>query len=288
MLYFVLGQSSSLAKVMGDAKSAGKWSKIAAAVQTSANDMLWDPSANLYRDNETTTLYPQDGNVWAIKAGLPKSVSHKANISRNLRSRWGKFGAPAPEAGNSTISPFISGFEIQAHYIAGAPQSALDLIRLQWGFMLDDPRMTQSTFIEGYSTDGSLAYAPYPGANPRLSFAHGWSTGPTSALTNYAAGLQLTGAGGKTWKIAPSAGSLTLVDAGISTPLGQFSITYEKDAVDAASYRRFEFLTPPGTVGEVNLPGVEGRLVRTGQDVLLRDGIAKGLRGGKWVLYPHC
>lgn len=36
-------------------------------------------------------------------------------------------------------------------------------MRLQWGdFMLDDPRMTNSTFIEGYSADGSLHYAPYP------------------------------------------------------------------------------------------------------------------------------
>jgi hypothetical protein len=36
--------------------------------------------------------------------------------------------------------------------------------------MLDDPRMTNSTFIEGYSSDGSLHYAPYkndPRGEPR-------------------------------------------------------------------------------------------------------------------------
>jgi hypothetical protein len=62
-------------------------------------------------------------------------------------------------------------------------QSALDLMRFMWGdFMLDDPRMTNSTFIEGYSTNGSLIYAPYPMSN-RISYTHGWATGPTNVLT---------------------------------------------------------------------------------------------------------
>lgn len=40
--------------------------------------------------------------------------------------------------------------------------AALDLMRIEWGnYMLDDPRMTNSTFIEGYSADGSLHYSPY-------------------------------------------------------------------------------------------------------------------------------
>lgn len=79
-----------------------------------------------------------------------------------------------PQAGEPlTISPFISSFELEAHFLASAPQTALDLIRLQWGFMLNDPRMTNSTFIEGYSADGSLHYAPYTN-DPRVSHAHGF------------------------------------------------------------------------------------------------------------------
>lgn len=35
----------------------------------------------------------------------------------------------------------------------------------------DDPRMTNSSFIEGYSTNGSLSYAPYSN-DARISYAH--------------------------------------------------------------------------------------------------------------------
>lgn len=56
-------------------------------------------------------------------------------------------------------------------------------MRIMWGtFMLDDPRMTNSTFIEGYSSDGTLHYPPYPD-DSYISYAHGWATGPTQALT---------------------------------------------------------------------------------------------------------
>ncbi|KAG9241134.1 hypothetical protein BJ878DRAFT_396192, partial [Calycina marina] len=63
-------------------------------------------------------------------------------------------------------------------------------MRLQWGFMLNDPRMTNSTFVEGYATSGELKYAPYAN-DARISHVHGWSTAPTSLLSFYVAGLHL-------------------------------------------------------------------------------------------------
>jgi hypothetical protein len=115
-------------------------------------------------------------------------------------------------------------------------------------FMLDDPRMTNSTFIEGYSTNGDLHYAPYTN-DPRISHAHGWATGPTSALTFYCAGLQITSAVGKTWMIAPSLGGLTSVEAGFETSLGSFAmnVTAMNGGVNVS------FSTPKGTIGGVSL-----------------------------------
>lgn len=178
------------------------------------------------------------------------------------------------------MSPFIGGFELQAHYLAGHPENALDLIRRQWGFMLTDPRMTQSTFIEGYSTDGSLHYAPYTN-DPRVSHAHGWSTGPTSALTFFAGGLHLSGAAGATWTVAPQPGNLTFVDTGFSTHRGLFATTFRRDG---GSYTEFSCTTPEGTRGEVRLPGTEGTLHSSGGSVRLVDGVASGLPGGTWTL----
>ena len=51
--------------------------------------------------------------------------------------------------------------------------------------------MTNSTFIEGYAVSGALHYSDPVAANPRLSLAHGWSTGPASRLTVSAVVLSL-------------------------------------------------------------------------------------------------
>ena len=156
-------------------------------------------------------------------------------------------------------------------------------MRVQWGFMLDDARMTNSTFIEGYSTDGSLQYAPYKNT-PRVSHAHGWSTGPTAALTFFTAGLQLTGPAGKKWYYAPQPGDLTDVHAGFETKLGVFSSAFKRTA-RSGYYTSLEFSAPDGTLGDVSLPGTNGALVSgDGQRVKLVNGVAKGLKGDRWKL----
>jgi hypothetical protein len=115
---------------------------------------------------------------------------------------------PAPEAGSPlTISPSIGSFELEAHLLSSDSQSALQLIRRQRRVLLDDHRMTNSTFIEGYSADGSLHCAPYTN-DPRISHAHDWSTGPTSLPSLYVADIHFTPASGKTWKIAAQPGDL--------------------------------------------------------------------------------
>lgn len=253
ILYYVLNQSQDLARALNDQNTTTTWSHTAATLKQTANNLLWDAKAGLYKDNETTTLHPQDGNTWAIKANLTLSPSQAAQISQSLQPRWGPYGAPAPEA-HSTVSPFISGFELQAHYLSGNAQRALDLIRLQWGFMLDDPRMTNSTFIEGYSTDGSLQYAPYTNT-PRVSFAHGWSTGPTAALTFYTGGMRLVGAAGERWVFAPRPGDLTDVRVGFETPVGEFSAWY---TCGEHGFTGAGFVTPVGTVGMLVYLGSKG------------------------------
>lgn len=270
ILYHTVNLGIGLAEVLNDS-SVGEWSSLASKIKTAANAGLWDPSLNLYRDNDSlplTSVHPQDGNSWAILSNLTSSAERTTNISKALSGRWGKYGAPAPEAG-ATVSPFISSFELQAHYIAGQPESAVELMRFMWGdFMLDDPRMTNSTFIEGYSTDGSLHYAPYTN-DPRVSHSHGWATGPTSALTFYAAGLQLTSAAGKTWKLAPSLGGLKDVEAGYETTVGPFSSSIKADSDGGLT---IEFSAPTGTSGVISVehPGKAGKL--TIHDVNCKSG----------------
>jgi hypothetical protein len=145
--------------------------------------------------------------------------------------------------------------------------------------MLNDPRMTNSTFIEGYSNDGSMHYAPYAW-DQRVSYAHGWSTGPTSMLSFYVAGIHLTSSMGQTWEISPMVGDLTAVEAGFETPLGNFSslVKAENGAVKEVS-----FSTPAGTSGTVRLAG-SGELVNAnGTTVPVENGEAREVEGGQWT-----
>ncbi|KUI68226.1 hypothetical protein VM1G_03896 [Cytospora mali] len=284
ILYYVLNLGVELANVLGDDTAASEYEDAAVGIKAAANSLLWVDEYGYYTDNETTNLTPQDGNSFAVLSNLTDSKIQIAAISKNLQARWGTYGAPAPEVESdpATISPFATGFELQAHLVAGNAVAALDLMRLQWGFMLDDPRMTNSTFIEGYSADGSLVYAPYAN-NPRVSHAHGWSTAPTSLLSRYIAGIHVTAEAGREWKIEPLVGDLTTVISGMSTILGAFSVHVEADGYGAIT--NFSFETPEGTSGDVVLPlGTVGSLRSdTGETLALSGGKATAVSGGHWT-----
>ncbi|CAI6340208.1 unnamed protein product [Periconia digitata] len=297
ILYFTINQGIALAEALNDTAPIPSWKLAAEKVKTAANKLLWNDTLGMYTDNETTTLTPQDGNSWAVVANLTANATQTSSISSKLTSRWTPYGAPAPEAADA-ISPFISGFELQAHFLTGDTRAGLELMRLQWGFMMDDPRMTNSTFIEGYSTSGALHYAPYPN-DARISHAHGWAAGPTSSLTFYVAGIQLLSAGGKTWRIAPSLGDLEFVEAGFSTTVGSFAAKVEMEEGGGWS---LEFETPVGTVGEVVLPvtASAGSIVMRDvggveEDVEIKvagadDGpaVVADVSGGKWMATFKC
>ncbi|KAJ9495422.1 hypothetical protein H2202_009209 [Exophiala xenobiotica] len=296
ILYYTLNLGIKLARILNDTSVPSKYFSAASGIKMAANKLLWDPKMNLYRDNDTeplTSLHPQDGNSWAIVAGLTEFTAQNINISDALKARWGPYGAPAPEAG-ATVSPFISGFELQAHYLAGHPQYAVQLMKTMWAdFMLDDPRMTNSTFIEGYSTNGDLHYAPYTN-DPRISHAHGWATGPTSTLTFYAAGLQITGAAGSSWSISPNLGGLIEVEAGYQTMLGSFSVKLKGGNNGGMS---IEFNTPANTSGVLSVacPATGGTLTIKNKSGMAKDVVVgtkpsgsgrvevDGLAGGEYT-----
>jgi hypothetical protein len=98
-----------------------------------------------------------------------------------------------------------------------------DLIRLQWGYMLDGEVMANSTFVVGYSTDGSLNYEAYKEYS-RISHAHGWSTAPTYLLSTYVGGIRILQEGGLRWRMEPLIGNLKRVETGFSTARGRFAV----------------------------------------------------------------
>lgn len=218
ILYHTLTTGSDLAHWMGNDTLATTWTTRAEALKANINAHLYDATYGAFADNTTTSLHPQDANSLALLFGVvPPTSSTAQQISDRLTNNWTPIGPEAPELPHN-ISPFISSFELQAHLTLGNTARALALLRSCWGWYLRNPNGTQSTVIEGYLTNGSFAYRNYRGYNydaAYVSHSHGWSSGPTSALTNYVLGLQITGRIGSLWRFAPQFGDLERVQGGL-------------------------------------------------------------------------
>jgi hypothetical protein len=249
IFYKVLVEGKKLATQMGDGTLVGKYQNLATTVKEAVNKYLWDAKQRLYRDNPTSTLHPQDGNSAAVWFGL-YDVPEKAKvISKALTKNWNTFGSTTPEKSGS-IATFPGSMELHAHYEAQHADLALELIRRQWGYMLNHPTSTNSTFWEGYKADGTYDYR-----GTYMSHAHGWATGPTSALTFYSLGIQPRN--GSNWSFIPQIGDLTSVEGQITISGGvvRAKWTYNGTVFKAS------LEAPVGSRGTVGVPCVGKRTI---------------------------
>ena len=98
---------------------------------------------------------------------------------------------------------------------------------------------------DSYRSYDGYAYDP-----TFVSHSHGWSTGPTSALTFYVLGLTVTSPLGQTWAIAPHTSGLPSAQGGYSTSLGWFGVEW----TSGTDGFNITLSTPEGTSGTLKLP----------------------------------
>lgn len=293
ILYRTLTTGASLATWLNDTTGLNKtWLTRAKQLRAAIQQHCFDDSYGAFKDNATaTTLHPQDANSMAVLFGIVNATDPIAeSISSRLTENWSPIGAVAPELPGN-ISPFISSFEIQAHLTLGQTERALELIRRSWGWYLNHPNGTGSTVIEGYLVNGTFGYRSNRGYGYDASYvshAHGWSSGPTSALTEFIVGLSVTGPAGSTWSLKPQFGDLKTAEAGFTTRLGKFQGKWKKEEggywVDLA--------TPKDTAGALALPCLEnGKMpvvrmngVRVAEKALRLEGdkVAWDIEGGEY------
>jgi hypothetical protein len=247
IMYRTLTACRALATTEGDSALAASCDAKAAALKTAVNGTgYWNAATGLYRDTPTSTLYPQDGNSLAVWYGLVGSPAQATAISHALDQRWTPVGALTPEKSSTSVHPFPGSMEALAHFAAGDDTKGLDLIRLEWGYMLNAPNST-STFWEGYKTDGTSDYS-----DSYISSSHGWSTGPTSALTFYVLGIQPDPGGGPAYSLVPHPGDLRHVEGQLSTPAGTITQSYDADPATGSFASRYS--APAGAVTTVAVP----------------------------------
>ncbi|KAL0930453.1 bacterial alpha-l-rhamnosidase domain-containing protein [Colletotrichum truncatum] len=272
LLYRTLTTGAFLAEIAPSNSSkctnlTATWLARAEELKGAIKTHLWDEKKGAFFDGyKNRTLYPQDANSYAVAFGVvDPSSPEAASISSVLTENWTPIGPASPELPGN-ISPFISSIELEAHFVAGRADRALKLIRDSWGWYLAHPNGTQSTVIEGYLVDGSFGYRSsrgYTNDPSYVSHAHGWSSGPTSTLTEYLVGLRVTRPAGQEWRLKPVFGELDAAQAGFTTVLGKFSAKWEV----AKGVATVEWDAPEGTRGWLELGGEEeaGRWVDGGK-----------------------
>lgn len=185
---------------------------------------------------------------------------HAARISSFLQTMWTPIGAETGELPGSIVM-YVEGFEIKGHLAVGQSQRALDLMQLSWGWNLNNPSGTQSTFAEGYKIDGSWRYRDdsYSKNGSYTAHALGWSTGPIDALQSYVVGLQPATPSGKSWTFEPQFAGLEFAEGGFTSPLGRFSAGWAK------SHSQVELWVevPANTTGSLKVPIMNGVAPRT-------------------------
>ncbi|KAE9398819.1 Six-hairpin glycosidase [Gymnopus androsaceus JB14] len=281
LLYETLITAAELAIALGNTSLAEAYTANASSVKAAYNELLWDESAGLFRDNDTTTLHPQDGNSIAVLFNVTNNASQIKSISDGLTQFWTPIGPLSPEL-NDTIIPFIGGFELQAHFIAGQGERALDLLHREWGYMLYTNLSVHSTMLEGFTANGSLGYRAAAGYDFDYSFtshAHGWATGPTPALIFFVVGLTVTSPQGDTWSVAPTLSGLSAAEGGFETGLGWFGANWT--LTDNTTFT-LTIDTPSGTNGTVTLPAA-GEVEVDGVDTTV-NGTQLDLAGGSHVI----
>jgi len=250
----VLNRAGDLAQVEGDDALATSYRTQAATLKTQINAQLWDSSVGAYKDNPTSTLYPQDGNSLAVWFGVTASPNQAKSISYVLNENWNDLGSRGPEftfgTGTPRISTFAGSMELMSHFAAGYDARGLDMIRREWGFMLKHETGPQSTFWEGFDSAGELAYQ-----GSFTSSAHGWGSGPTSALTFYVLGIQPVTAAGAEYRVVPHPGDLTHVEGNLTLSVGKsVSVIYDLDSACHGFSMRVDSGTLSDSLGTVGVP----------------------------------
>ncbi|SEF68124.1 alpha-L-rhamnosidase [Actinacidiphila yanglinensis] len=248
IMYRALTSAGAFARSAGDTAAAADSAAKAAALKSAVEaGGYWDAGAGLYRDKPGNSLYPQDGNALAVWFGLVPDADRASAVSQALGERWTAVGALTPEKSATSVHPFPGGMEVHAHFAAGRDGTALDLIRREWGYMLNAPQGTASTFWEGYRTDGSSDYS-----GSYMSAAHGWSTGPTSALTFRLLGIAPDDEGGTGgYRVAPHPGGVGRAEGQLSTPGGVIGVSWQDRGRGGFDLK---VTAPAGAVGEIAVP----------------------------------
>jgi hypothetical protein len=247
-----LREAAQLARWVGASAEATAWTTAADAVARRFDAAFWDASSKAFAD---TTLdratHPQDGNAFAILAGIAtpaEATGALAWLDAHDRRDYGNtivdsdtWDGPAWGLGAADrVYPFMSYWELLARFQEGLDDSAIYLIRREWGYMLAHG---PGTDWETIGPDGG------PPTDQHPSWDAGWSSGAAPALTAYVLGVRPTSPGYATFTVTPHPSGLEWATGKVPTPHGTIHVSWKlqngKPVVKVTAPRGTTWTNPP-------------------------------------------
>ncbi|MCL5103612.1 MAG: glycoside hydrolase family 78 protein [Armatimonadetes bacterium] len=225
-----LRRSAKMADLLGKHDDASTYRQQADALKTAINTHLWDEGRQGYLD-----CIHKDGTPSPTFSQQTQTVAYLCDIVPDgRRDLFEKYLTQVPDGWVKVGSPFMMAFTIEALARTGNTQAILDLIRENWGRMIEYGATTcWETFEKALSERW-----------PTRSHCHAWSAVPAYALPTYVLGVRPIDAGFKRFEISPCLADLDFARGYVPTPYGQIDIHARKD--DGAVVIKFS--VPPGTV----------------------------------------
>ena len=232
-----------LLRALGDTANANKYDAWGKTLTDAARQNYPDASTSTYGDRLQT-------NVMAIYSGVATPAQREAIYTRILRADNPAWTPPTSAANTAAypMSPYYGSYVLRAFGDLERQQDGLDLIRRYWGAMM--ARGTTALW-EQFDPTMPTDMNKLLDMTPYVSFSHGWSTGPTSFLSEYVLGVRSTSGGMKTVEIVPFLGDLKWIDGAVPAPSGLIRVRASK----AAGGQVITLELPPDIDAQVGLSG---------------------------------
>jgi len=262
---WVLRMAVRAATVQGDTSLAASYTAQAAVTSSAINSTSWNASAGAYQVSPSDSAIPQDANAMAVVAGVASGARAQQALTYLRTHMATRYGTETINvAGNVVaqyVSPFITYYQLLGELdlnTAAATDAAVGALERTWGYMLNSPVGTASTFWEGISLNG------YPEMGSYTSLSHGWAAGVVPLLTNQVLGVVPTGGGLSTFSVLPHpAGSLHWAEGRVPTPQGPVIAAWRSGPAGQSTAGHFQLQVeaPAGTTFTAGVPAAAGASV---------------------------
>lgn len=221
----------------------------AESLQNNLSTALLDSKTGIFRMSKNTPGdgLCQDTNAYAITLGIsPEHDNDPVNLACNEKDLPVAFRNLGHWDAAKVVSPYATGFAIEAMFKRNLGKSAVKLTERVWGVMADSTNANYSGgHWEAMKTDGT----PF---GHDTSLMHAWSTWPVFLLPQYLAGLTVLEPGWSRFKIEPVLSGVDSIQYDIETPLGRLAVDLSVDDVEGTGSIKLEI--PAGSTAEVAPP----------------------------------